>query len=127
VNALRASGRPVDEVVQALNWAIANAPGEELPVLRRELAEAYLEAERPGEAIGALEDIAHQDPDQQSALWWQLYGDAQSQGKQAQDAVRSYQRGLELDPANRPLLQRYAELLYTLEELLRPSLPGAGS
>jgi tetratricopeptide (TPR) repeat protein len=118
IRALRDQGRPATEVIETLRRAVAAAPVLDQGPLQVELADAYLQAGKPDEALAVLDEVAQRDSSQRSTPWWRLRGDARRRLGQPTAATESYREGLRRDPNDTGLLRHYADLLLGLEDYM---------
>lgn len=66
--------------------------GQDNPMLRLSLGNAYLKADRPGDAIEHLQRAVEQDPGYSAA--WKLLGQAFTKNDQLDAALEAYARGI---------------------------------
>jgi predicted Zn-dependent protease len=84
------------------------------PMLEHVLARADIESLDPEAAIARLSKLTELEPDH--VEHWYYLGEAQEQAKRDRDAVSSWKRSLELQPANSNTKRKIAIALFRLED-----------
>ncbi len=72
--------------------------GQDSPLLRLSLGNAYLDGGEPGAAVAHLVEAVRQKPDYSAA--WKSYGKALIEAGRVADAELAYARGIEVAEAN---------------------------